>query len=177
MREIFRTRGLEPIRNSFFGMDFLTAPEEGPRCGAGWQPHRGASRVGRAGDPTRRSPSASTVRNGRSRAASGGSAPPSGGSPRDTGAPTDGESLAEQGRSIAAVGRFEAAWRAGQGPRIADDLRGIAGPRRARRLRELIRLERELRARAGEVPPLGEDFRRFPDRVAEIAAGFTDPGR
>lgn len=95
----------------------------------------------------------------------------------DMDAPTDDESLAEQGRLIAAVERFEAAWRSGHGPRIEDYLDGTAGPRRSRWLCELIRLELELRARAGEVPPPEEYLRRFPDRAAAVAAAFADPGR
>jgi hypothetical protein len=83
-------------------------------------------------------------------------------------------SLAEQGRLIAAVERFEADWRAGRRPRIEDALAGADPPRRSRWLRELIRLELELRARAGELPRPGDYLRRFADRTSEIAAAFAD---
>jgi hypothetical protein len=92
----------------------------------------------------------------------------------DTDAHTDDELLAEQGRLIAAVERFEAAWRAGQGPRIEDYLDGVAGPRRSRWLCELIRLELELRARAGAVPRPEEYLDRFAGRSSVVAAAFAD---
>jgi hypothetical protein len=85
-------------------------------------------------------------------------------------------SLAEQGRLIAAVERFEAEWRAGLRPQIEDALAGAEPPRRSRWLRELIRLELELRARAGEGPRPGDYLRRFADRATEIAAAFGWPG-
>jgi hypothetical protein len=92
----------------------------------------------------------------------------------DTDAHTDDETLVEQGRLIAAVERFEAAWRAGRGPRIEDYLEGVAGPRRSRWLCELIRLELELRARAGEAPRPEEYLDRFAGRSTAVAAAFAD---
>jgi hypothetical protein len=87
---------------------------------------------------------------------------------------SDDESLAEQGRLIIAVERHEADWRAGRCPRIEDALRGIDDPRRSRWLCELIRLELELRAGAGDAPRPEDYLRRFPDHRAEIAVAFTD---
>ncbi len=68
--------------------------------------------------------------------------------------------------------RFEREWAAdGQRPRIEDRL-DEAGPRRARLLEELIRVERELRIAAGEAPALDEYQRRFPDDRDAVAAAF-----
>ncbi len=69
--------------------------------------------------------------------------------------------------------RFERGdWTAGgQRPRIEDYL-GEAGPHRARLLEELIRVERELRANAGESPTPEEYRRRFPDDCAAVDAAF-----
>ena len=48
--------------------------------------------------------------------------------------------------------RFEAAWRAGERPALEDELRGWDGPDRLALFAELLPLERELRAAAGEAP-------------------------
>ena len=71
---------------------------------------------------------------------------------------------------------FEAAWKAGQRPRIEAYL--PAGPQaeRAALLRELVPLEAEYRRRAGEDPPPAEYARRFPDLdPAWLAAALATP--
>jgi eukaryotic-like serine/threonine-protein kinase len=71
--------------------------------------------------------------------------------------------------------RFEAAWKAGQRPRIEDHLRDTPEPERCALLRELIEVEVEYRQRAGEAP-LAEEFqRRFPDLDAAWLAGALAP--
>jgi serine/threonine-protein kinase len=74
---------------------------------------------------------------------------------------------------------FEAAWKAGQRPRIEDFL--PAGPEgeRAAILRELVPLEAEYRRQAGEEPRPEEYDRRFPDLdpawLAAAVAGSAGP--
>jgi serine/threonine-protein kinase len=68
--------------------------------------------------------------------------------------------------------RFEAAWRAGERPRIEDGLNEAPGPARAAAFFELLVLELELRREAGEQPII-EDYRdRFPDHLGVIDAAF-----
>jgi signal transduction histidine kinase len=69
--------------------------------------------------------------------------------------------------------RFEAAWRAGQRPRIEDFLEGVARPRRALLLGELLRVERELRRDGGEEPTPEEYQRRFPEDAAVVGDAFS----
>jgi hypothetical protein len=61
-----------------------------------------------------------------------------------------------------ACDKFESRWRAGPRPRLEDFLSG-AGPRRARLLRELLRVEVEYRRKAGEQPAWQDYRERFPD--------------
>ena len=70
-----------------------------------------------------------------------------------------------------AADRFECDWkRGGDQPRIEDFLAEEAGPRRSLLLQELLRVERELRANAGEQPSAAEYLERFPgDRKGQIA--------
>ena len=69
--------------------------------------------------------------------------------------------------------RFERDWkRGGERPRIEDVLADEPGPRRASLLKELIRVERELRQGAGESPNAEEYLRRFPDDRAAVEAAF-----
>jgi serine/threonine protein kinase len=72
--------------------------------------------------------------------------------------------------------RFEAAWREGGRPRIEDYLDDATGTEREALLRELIRLEAELRGRVGEQPTT-EDYRaRFPSADLEgRAPASTEP--
>src|SRR5262249_59505789 len=67
--------------------------------------------------------------------------------------------------------RFEAAWKAGQRPRIEDHLREAPEPERRALLRELIEVEVEYRQRAGEAPRAEEYQGRFPDLDAAWLAG------
>lgn len=69
--------------------------------------------------------------------------------------------------------RFEAAWKAGPEPRIADFAAGESGPRRAELLEELIRLDFEYRCRAGRPRPAREYLAEFPELSP---AGPTPPG-
>jgi serine/threonine-protein kinase len=62
----------------------------------------------------------------------------------------------------AACDRFEAAWRAGQRPRIEDHLAAVPEPERPALLRELILLEVDYRRLAGERPRAEEYLERFP---------------
>jgi serine/threonine-protein kinase len=75
---------------------------------------------------------------------------------------------------------FEAAWREGGRPRIQDYLGDAAGAEREALLRELTRLEAELRGRAGEQPTTGDDRDHFPsaEREGRSPASTTpDPPR
>jgi serine/threonine protein kinase len=60
--------------------------------------------------------------------------------------------------------RFEAAWQAGQRPRIEDYLGQTPEPARSALLAELLRLELEYRGRNGEQPTEEEYRTRYPDR-------------
>ncbi len=81
-----------------------------------------------------------------------------------------------------ACDRFEAAWMAGQRPRIEDALAAAPEPVREELRRELLVLELIHRTRGGDVPTPGEYRDRFPgctddvDR-AFLDAGLTDEGR
>jgi serine/threonine-protein kinase len=82
-----------------------------------------------------------------------------------------------------ACDRFEAAWKAGQRPRIEDHMARHAGPSRRALLRELLALELELRRRGGERPCRREYDGRFPGDTGVIDAVFggvaptaEDPG-
>jgi WD40 repeat protein/tetratricopeptide (TPR) repeat protein len=78
----------------------------------------------------------------------------------------------EQERVVAALDRYEAAWRAGQGPRIEDHLAGAPDPERPGLFRELLELELELRRGRGERPDPGEYRARFPGQESAIEAAF-----
>src|SRR3954447_5234030 len=68
--------------------------------------------------------------------------------------------------------RFERAWIEGPRPRIDDYLADAAGPRRTRLLEELLRVERQLRAAAGEAPHPDEYHRRFPECPEVVNLAF-----
>src|SRR4051812_27496849 len=59
--------------------------------------------------------------------------------------------------------RFEAAWQAGQGPRIEDFLGAAAGSEREALLRELLRVEVEYRLARGDRPKVRDYESRFPE--------------
>ena len=65
-------------------------------------------------------------------------------------------------RLDAACRRFEAAWRAGQAPRIEDHLGPATGAERAALLRELVRLDAAYRRAAGQAVAPADYLRRFP---------------
>jgi WD40 repeat protein/tRNA A-37 threonylcarbamoyl transferase component Bud32 len=73
----------------------------------------------------------------------------------------------------AAADRFERAWKQGPKPRIEEFLAGIDESRWPRQLKELLRVESELRRLDGEEPSLEEYSLRFPEHAALIAAFFT----
>jgi serine/threonine-protein kinase len=74
--------------------------------------------------------------------------------------------------------RFESDWmRGGDRPRIEEFLEGETGPRRGALLRELLRVERELRLSVGELPGAEEYLRRFPDDPDAVAAVFRHEDR
>jgi hypothetical protein len=84
-------------------------------------------------------------------------------------------SLAEQVDRVCS--RFEAAWQAGQRPRIEDYLDGTIEPDRSALLRELLASELEWRGRRGERPAPPEYRARFPGHDELIAAVFAQgPG-
>src|SRR3954469_9667164 len=68
--------------------------------------------------------------------------------------------------------RFERAWIEGARPRIDDYLADAAGPRRARLLEELLRVEVPLRAAAGGAPHPAESNRRFPEHPEVVTDAF-----
>jgi hypothetical protein len=71
---------------------------------------------------------------------------------------------------------FEAAWKAGQRPRLEDFLPAEPTAERAAVLRELLPLEADRRRRAGEQPQAEEYQRRFPDLdPAWLAAALAPP--
>ncbi len=76
----------------------------------------------------------------------------------------------------AAADRFEREWKEGRRPRIEDYLAEVDEPRRAALLEELLRVEIELRHRAGEEPTAEEYRDRFPDFAPAVDSVFaTEP--
>ncbi len=69
--------------------------------------------------------------------------------------------------------RFERAWNNGSPPRIEDFLANEPEPRRPPLLVELLRVECELRAKAGERPTAEEYHRRFPEYSDVVARVFA----
>ncbi|MGO9916156.1 MAG: WD40 repeat domain-containing serine/threonine protein kinase [Isosphaeraceae bacterium] len=72
----------------------------------------------------------------------------------------------------AAAERFERAWKQGTRPRIEDYLDEVDEPRKPALFEELLRVEIELRRRAGEEPGTEEYARRFPHHAVPIEAAF-----
>jgi eukaryotic-like serine/threonine-protein kinase len=76
-----------------------------------------------------------------------------------------------------AADRFERAWMAGHQPRIEDYLADVGHDRVPAILDELLRVECELRRRAGEEPASEEYRRRFPDYREVVDRVFRLNGR
>jgi WD40 repeat protein/serine/threonine protein kinase/Tfp pilus assembly protein PilF len=72
-----------------------------------------------------------------------------------------------------AAERFERAWKKGPRPRIEDFLAEVTEPRRPPLLGELLRVERELLAGAGERPTAEEYRSRFPAHDNVVASVFA----
>ncbi len=72
-----------------------------------------------------------------------------------------------------AAERFEQAWKKGPRPRIEDFLAEEPEPRRPPLLSELLRVECELRVKAGERPNAEEYRRRFPEHDDVVASVFA----
>ncbi len=70
----------------------------------------------------------------------------------------------------AAAERFECAWKDGERPRIEEFLIKVPEPQWPALLQELMRVEGELRRRAGEEPSAEEYRRRFPEHESVIRA-------
>jgi eukaryotic-like serine/threonine-protein kinase len=77
----------------------------------------------------------------------------------------------------AACDRFEAAWRAGDRPRIEDFLGGPADSRSPALLRHLLALELDYRGGLGESPESSEYQVRFPGQDGLINSAFADFAR
>jgi eukaryotic-like serine/threonine-protein kinase len=86
------------------------------------------------------------------------------------------ETLARARRVNAACEDHEAAWRAGQRPRIEDQLEQRPDRDRSELLAELLALEIELRRSVGERPTPQEYLARFSAQGPEIAAAFVARG-
>src|SRR4051794_12068512 len=82
--------------------------------------------------------------------------------------------LSEYRRAVAACDRFEAAWRAGPRPDLADYLPGAPGADRAAQLRMLVAVELDLRRSQGERPVADEYRDRFPGDADPIDAAFAE---
>jgi WD40 repeat protein len=71
--------------------------------------------------------------------------------------------------------RFEAAWQAGQSPRIEDFLGDVEAAERDALLRELLRVELDYRHRQGSAPTVEEYLERFPGHDSLIRANAARP--
>jgi serine/threonine protein kinase len=91
--------------------------------------------------------------------------------------PGEESRLLELGRQVDRVcTAFEAAWKAGQRPRIEGYLPAGPEEQRAALLRELVLLEADYRRRAGEEPQLEEYARRFAElELPWLAAALAPP--
>jgi len=87
----------------------------------------------------------------------------------------DDVSFSAHDRIDQACDRFEAAWKAGERPRIEDYLAGATLAERGTLLRELLILELFWRKRVGERPHPREYVERFPEKedIAEVVAAFA----
>src|SRR5436309_4652691 len=82
-------------------------------------------------------------------------------------------SLSQDRRINEVCESFEAAWRAGDRPRIEDSLGATPEPERSALLAELLALELELRRDRGERPIPAEYHTRFPDHARLIDDAFS----
>jgi serine/threonine protein kinase len=80
--------------------------------------------------------------------------------------------VSEMLRIEEACNRFEAAWQAGERPRVEDYLGGTTGPHQAALLRELLLLDLSYCWQHGERPAVSEYRRRFPEHAAVVQAVF-----
>ncbi len=91
---------------------------------------------------------------------------------------TDGGALPlpERLQIDAICDRFEAAWRAGEAPDLADFLTVTHGPAHDRLFRELLALDLEFRLEQGETPEADTYLSRFPEHCETVhaAIGGTD---
>jgi serine/threonine-protein kinase len=88
---------------------------------------------------------------------------------------TNPDDSLDRARSVnRACERFEAAWRAGERPRIADYLESAPPAQRDAMFAELLALELELRREQGESPCRDEYLADFPDRADAIAGLFSE---
>jgi serine/threonine-protein kinase len=71
--------------------------------------------------------------------------------------------------------RFEAAWAAGQRPRLEDYLGAALRSVQSVLLRELLALELACRRRRGEAPALREYLERFPEHAPTVTGAFREP--
>ncbi len=74
-----------------------------------------------------------------------------------------------------AADRFELEWKAGLAPRIEDYLAVACARGRPRLFEELVKVERELRCREGDVPRPDEYRHRFPDLAEVIDRNLAIP--
>jgi serine/threonine-protein kinase len=72
---------------------------------------------------------------------------------------------------------FELDWKRGPRPAIEDYVAGVAEPQRSLLLKELLRVERELRIREGENPGPEDYHERLPHDRVVINAVFSKPAR
>jgi uncharacterized protein (TIGR03067 family) len=70
---------------------------------------------------------------------------------------------------------YESAWKAGQQPRLEDYVSAVDEPERTTRLRELLKLEVELRTAAGQTVSAAEYYPRFPE-YTELIGALLAPG-
>jgi hypothetical protein len=90
--------------------------------------------------------------------------------------PTGAATAGAAGRVDEVCDRFEAAFKAGQDPRIEDYMGDVNGPEGRHLLRELLALDLELRRRRGESPRPEEYRPRLPGHAALIDAVFGAAG-
>jgi serine/threonine protein kinase len=83
-------------------------------------------------------------------------------------------SLSQEKRIEESCDGFEAAWRAGEKPRIEDYLANTAEPEYSELLRQLLALEIELRCTKGDKPAPEEYQGRFPKHCELIEAVFAE---